>query len=187
MAVNSKATVFLSGKLYWAKILGAPRPNYNGDAREWAFELELDDAGVSILKKHKVADRIKGKGFNIGQNAQFAERNPFILLKKPELSKDGNPNTPIRVYDGDDNEWDQSKLIGNGSSADVKLDIRDYGPGKKVGVYPAAVRVNDLVSYQSSEFGGMDNNSDNDEPVKAKDTFAKDFNLADELDDEIVV
>ena len=193
MAVNSKAVVFISGLLHWAKVIGEPRMNYNQDGREWGFELEPNEAGLEVLKKHGLADRIKGKGFNIGTKAQFADREPFIQLKKSEFNRDGAPNTPIRLYDADDNEWD-NRLLGNETKADVKLDIRDYGVGKKKGVYPVAIRVTDLVAYQSSEFGGMDREdtpsaekparkSKEDKP--SGDSFNKDFGLAAELDDEI--
>ena len=153
-AVN-KQTVFLSGKLYWAKVIGTPRPNYAGDAREWTFEFEPDEAGLKKLKELKLADRLKDK---------YEDRGKYITLKKSELSKDGNPNTPIRIYDKDNNDW-EGALIGNGTSADVKLDVRDYGVGKKKGVYPVAIRVKELVEYRSSEFGAMDND---DAPVAPK-------------------
>ncbi len=194
MAVNSKAVVFISGLLHWAKVIGEPRMNYSQDGREWGFELEPNETGLEVLKKHGLTDRIKGKGFNIGTKGQFADRVPFIQLKKTEFNRDGSPNTPIRLYDADDNEWD-NRLIGNETKADVKLDIRDYGVGKKKGVYPVAIRVTDLVSYQSSEFGGMDKGEE--APAKDKstkmvkedkpsnDSFNKDFGLGDELNDEI--
>ncbi len=182
MAVNNKSTVFLTGKLYWAKILGEPALNYNKDAREWGFELELNEDGIAALKKHKLTDRIKGRGYSVGQNGQFAEREPFIRLKKSEFNKDGNPNPPIRIYDKDDNDWEQNRLVGNESVADVKLDIRDYGPGKKAGMYPVAIRVTNHVPYQSSDFGAMDKDDTEDASVES---FNKDFGLADELDDEI--
>ena len=179
MAV-SKATVFMSGKLYWAKVLGEPRPNYGGDAREWTFEFEPDENGIALLKKHKLTDRLKDKYEDQG-------RGKYLVLRKTEFNKDGNPNTPIRIYDGDDNEWDRSNLIGNGSEADVKIDIRDYGVGKKKGIYPVAIRVTDLVAFQSSEFGGMDKADDEEVAAPApkgkvkKDAFKEDFGLDDEI------
>lgn len=185
MAVNNKATVFLSGKIFWAKVLGEPVLNYNKDAREWTFELEPDEKGLQSLIKNGLADRIKGKGYNIGTKGQHKERNPFIQLKKSELNKDGKPNTPLRIYDEDDTDWDKDTLIGNESRVDVKLDIRDYGVGKKKGVYPVAIRITDHVEYQSSEFGGMDAKEDSEPPFKKtktkKDTFKEDFGLDDEI------
>lgn len=176
MTAVNKATVFVSGKLYWAKVLGEPRPNYGGDAREWTFELEPDEKGLALLKQHKLTDRLKDK---------YEDRGKFFVLRKTEFTKDGNPNQPIRIYDNENNEWDRTKLIGNGSDADVKLDIRDYGVGKKKGVYPVAIRVTNLVAYQSSEFGGMDKDDEaSPTPKKSakKDTFKEDFGL---VDDEV--
>lgn len=180
MPAANKATVFMSGKLYWAKVLGEPRPNYGGDAREWTFEFEPDADGLAVLKQHKLTDRLKDK---------YEDRGKFLVLRKPEFNKDGNPNPPIRIYDGEDSEWERNKLIGNGSAADVKLDIRDYGVGKKKGVYPVAIRVTDLVAYQSSEFGGMDKGDEAAAPPKKnakKDTFKEDFGIQqDDLDDDV--
>jgi hypothetical protein len=181
LPANNKATVFISGKIYWAKVTGEPRPNYGGDAREWTFEFEPNEDGVKVLKQHKLTDRLKDK------------ENPdrkVLVLRKTEFNKDGNPNPPIRLYDAEDSEWDKTKLIGNGSDGDVKLDIRDYGVGKKKGMYPVALRITELVQYQSSEFGGMDKGDAGAKaPAKkapVKDDFKKDFGLAEEdLDDEV--
>lgn len=184
MAAVNKVTAFITGKLQWARILGKPTQNFNQDAREWRFELEPDEKGLQVLIKNGLTDRIKGAGYNIGTKGQHKDRPPFIQLKKPEFNKDGNPNPPIRIYDGDDNEWDKTKLIGNDSVADVKLDIRDYGAGKKKGIYPVAIRVNELVEYQVSEFGGMDQGEDAGKKPAGKvkkDTFKEDFGLDDEI------
>ena len=141
----SKATEFLTGKIYWAKVF-APVPNYGGDAREWTFEFEPDEAGLAILKGHKLTDRLKDK---------YEDRGKFLTLRKRELDREGNENKPIRIYDNKDQAWNPDTKIGNGSIVDVKLDIRDYGPGKKKGVYPIAIRVRELVEYQAAEFGSM--------------------------------
>ena len=173
---TSKAVEFLSGRLFWAKVTGAPVPNYGGDAREWTFEFEPDEAGLAALKKHKLTDRLKEK-----DDPKNPDKGRFLVLRKKEFSADGKENQPIRIYDAEDAEWDRTKLIGNGSKADVKIDIRDYGVGKKKGVYPVAIRVTDLVSYQSSEFGGMekDGGTAPAKKPKTKATFGED------LDDDI--
>lgn len=147
---TSKSVEFLSGRLFWAKVTGAPVPNYGGDAREWTFEFEPDEAGIAILRKHKLLDRLKEK-----EDAKNPDKGRYIVLRKKEFSANGDANAPIRLYNKEDAVWDGG-LIGNGSKADVKIDIRDYGVGKKKGVYPVAIRVTDPIEYQSSEFGGMD-------------------------------
>lgn len=176
MAVTSKKVEYVVGNIYWAKILGAPRPNYNGDAREWTFELEPDEAGLKVFKDHKLTDRLKDK---------YEDRGKYIVLKKPEFNKEGEANKPIRIYDNEDQPWDEDTLIGNKSKVVVKLDIRDYGPGKKKGIYPVAIKILDLVSYKSSEFGAFQGSN---EAQKAKEdkSFKKDFGLeADDLDDPL--
>lgn len=172
----SKTTVFMKGRVFWAKVLGDPRPNYNGDAREWSFEFEPDEDGLKALKDHKLLDRLKNK---------YEDRGKYLTLKKKEFDYEGRPNKPIRIYDSEDADWDQNKLIGNGTEVDLKLDIRDYGPGKKKGVYPQAIRIQSLVEYQSSEFGGMPGRA---KPEKAPvdkaskdEQFRKDFDLDDEI------
>jgi hypothetical protein len=178
---NGKAVEFMSGRLFWAKVTGAPVPNYGGDAREWTFEFEPDEAGIAILKKHKLLDRLKEK-----EDAKNPDKGRFLVLRKKEFAANGDANKPIRIYDADDNPWDGS-LIGNGSAADVKIDIRDYGAGKKKGVYPVAIRVTEPVEYQATEFGRMDAADEAEEeeaPVKAKRKPALKFDPAD-LDDDI--
>lgn len=172
-----KTVIFLTGKLYWAKVLGPATPKFNPEeGKAWTFEIEPNAAGLDALMANGLADRIKGKGFAIGQKGQHKDREPFIVLKKDERAKDGSPNDPIRVYDAENAPWDASKLIGNESIADVKVDIRDYGVGKKKGIYPVAIRVKEHVPYVASEFGGMDDD-DTPAPTKGrkKSTVAEDF------------
>lgn len=172
--MSTKKTEFLSGKLYWAKILGDPVPNYDKNGKEWTFEFEPDEAGIEVIEKHKLADRLK---------TNKEGRKPYLILRQKELNYEGKENKPIRVYDEDDTEWDRSILIGNASGADVKLDIRDYGVGKKKGIYPVAIRVTDLIEYQSSEFGGMDKG--NDAAPKKAPAKAPKRGFAEDLDDDL--
>jgi hypothetical protein len=193
LAAVNKVTGFISGKISWAKVLGDPVINYNKDGREWTFEVEPDEAGIQFILKQGLADRIKGKGYNIGTKGQHAERAPFLQFKKPELNRDGEKNHPLRIYDENDVAWDPvlnddgkpTNLIGNESGVDVKLDIRDYGVGKKKGVYPVAIRVTDHVPYESvSEFGGMEREAPAPKAKKAKkDTFKEDFGIEPDFDD----
>jgi hypothetical protein len=173
---STKTTVFMTGTVQWAKVLGAPRYNKFKDANEWSFEFELGTDGIKALLENGLKDRIKGKGFDLGKDGKHADREPFIQLRKPEKNNDGNANPPIRVYNGEDEEWDQNTLIGNGSLVDLKVDIRDYGVGKIKGIYPAAIRVKGLVPYVSSEFGGMDGDAPKPGKKKAGNEFAEDLN-----------
>ncbi len=172
MPALNKATEFMSGTLYWAKVLGAPRSNYNGDGTEWTTEFVPDADGIAVLKKHKLLDRLKVK----------EDRANVLVLRKKGTNNDGSKADPIRVYNDANEPCAPDTLIGNGSKADVKLSIRDYGPGKKKGIYVDAIRVTSLVPYKSSEFGRMDEGSAKapSKPAK-KSTFEEDF----ELDDDV--
>lgn len=172
MAGSTK--VFATGVLKWAKIVGekALVPNYERDGKEWTFQFHPDD--TTFLKDHKLLDRLKDKGDPEG---------PYLILKKSEFTKDGEKNEPFRIYDADDSVWDD-RLIGNGSRADVKLDIRDWGVGKKKSIYAAAIRVTELVEYHASEFAGMDKGKVT-APGKALKPTKKVFAELDDLDDDV--
>lgn len=167
MAKSTK--VFTKATLYWPKIVGdnALVSNYDGDGREWTFELEPEDTG--FLKTHRLLDRLKDplayalrledrgekeKAEVARQNAEG--RGDYLLIRKPEFNFKGEKNAPFRIYTADNEPWPEDQLIGNGSKADVKLDIRSWGPGKKDSIYAVAIRITDLVPYQSDEFAGMD-------------------------------
>lgn len=169
-------TVFVKGKIYWPKILGAPRLNYEGDGKEWTYEFEPED--TTFLKEHKLLDRLKDK---------YEDRKPYLNLKKPEYTKDGEKNEPIRVYNEDNELWDPARLLGNGTEVDAKLRIVDYGKGKKQGIYTTALRVTKHVSYVSNEFSGMDGESEKPTKVKGGKSPAKKSaaDYLDDLDDEI--
>lgn len=144
---NSKEIVYLRGKLHWAKILGKPLPNFLKDANEWTMDLSLDKDGIAQVKKLQLGGRIKDKK---------DERGQFISFKQRELKKDGSPAKPITVIDAAGKPWDQETKIGNGTVADVKFEVVDYGMGAdKMGVYPRAVRVLDLVEFSDSGFGAL--------------------------------
>lgn len=180
MSEQKRVTEYMRGRIHWAKIFGAPRPNYDGDAREWTFEFEPDDNGVETLRKHGLSDRLRERRDKKG----YEERGPFLILKRKEFKVDGTPNEHIRVVDARNQTWGDNRLIGNDSLADVKVTIVDYGPRKKKGIYPVAIRVLELVPYQRQEFEPLD---DDDEYVRAvekqEDTFRQDFGLEDEEED----
>lgn len=175
---NKSTIVYASGRVFWSKIVGdqALVTNYDGDGREWTFEFEPEDP--SFLKEHRLLDRLKdpmayalrlrdrGEDDKADKAAEQAEgRTDYLLLRKPEFDKDGNKNTPFTIYDADNNPWDD-RLIGNESKVDVKLKIVDWGVGKKKSIYAVAIRVTDLVPYESDPFAGMDKKESGAKAVK---------------------
>lgn len=181
MAIE-RTTVFGTGTIYWPKIVGerALHSNYDGDGRQWAYELAPDDP--SFLKEHGLLDRLKDK-----EDPKNPDKGEFLYMKKPEFTKDGDKNEPIRIYDEDNNPWPEDKLIGNGTKVDYKLSIVNYGKGKKSGIYTQALRVTELVPYEGNDFAAFDS----DRPTKpAASKKAKPSGKAaavelDDLDDDI--
>ena len=148
-------TVFVKGKVYWAKIVGdkALVDNYDKDGKEWTYEFEPED--TSFLKTHRLLDRLKDKNATGDR-----EGKEYLILKKPELDRDGKKNAPINIVDEDGNDWN-GKLLGNGTAVDAKLSIVDFGAGKKKAIWTLALRVRDLVEYEggggdAKDFSGMD-------------------------------
>lgn len=145
----------LRGKTSYAKILGEPVLSYDKTQREWTMDLVIDKNTVKELKPLGISDRVKTKDeYNDGQ--------PFLSFRQRELRPDPatggtKPNDPIKVVQIDGKTpWPQDKLIGNGSTVDVRFEVRDYGPGKKKGVYIRSVRVLDLVPFEREEFKPLD-------------------------------
>lgn len=174
-------TAYLRGKTMYAKILGDPVLNYSKDGKEWKMDLVIDKDSLKELKSLGIGDRVKSK-------PDYADGQYYISFKQKEFKADGSANEPIRVVDNEQKPWDQSRLIGNGSTVDVKFVVKDWGPGKKKGVYLRAVRVLDLVTFNKSEFADLSEDDEFFTPEMKKGTedFEKDFNLkADDLDDDI--
>lgn len=173
-------TVFAKGRLFWPKIVGdkALHNNYEGTAREWSCEFEPED--TAFLKEHKLLDRLKDK-----EDSKNPDKGAFIILRKPEFDSEGKKNDPIRIYKDDDTVWGED-LIGNGTAADLKLRIVDWGKGKKKSIWVTAIRITGLVPYESNEFAGMDGSEDAPKkaktPAKKAKTKTEDF---DDLDDDI--
>lgn len=150
-------TVFVEGTVYWPKVIGAPRMNYEGDGREWSLDFVPDD--TDFLKEHNLLDRLK--------EARDPIPSDYIRLRKKELNKDGDKQEPIRVYNSDGEPWG-TDLLGNRTRVVMKITIADYGRGKKKGIYPTAIRVEEHVPFVSDEFGGFTKGSAKRDEFKAK-------------------
>jgi hypothetical protein len=109
--------------------------------------LEDDD---SREKLSSIGLTIKNKG---------DDRGDFFSAKRKTTKKDGSDREAPRVIDSKRNPWD-SRLIGNGSVAKVKIQPFDYNYAGKSGVSAdfMAMQVIDLVEYgdASSDFQDED-------------------------------
>ena len=184
--MNKKAQVYtVRGKVMYAKVLGDPQLNYNKDGKEWSLDLIVSPEVVKEFKTQGIGDRVKKKDDKYGGQ-------PHIRFRQKELRADGSKNEPIKVVDILNKAWDSEKMIGNDSVVDIKYSIRDYGVGKKAGVYPQVIRVLDHVPYEGG--GSIDPINEEDEYYK-KALAAQEAALAtsggdeepvsEDLDDEI--
>lgn len=179
LASESSKTVFATGFLMWAKIVGdsALQPNYERTGREWSLDFYPDD--TSFLKEHKLLDRLKEN-----------DEGDYIRIKKSEFDREGKKNKPFRIYTADDEAWDEETLIGNKSRVDMKLSIVNWGAGKKKSIYATAIRVTEHVPFKSNEFAGMDNKTavkDDSVAEKPKRSASKpkEQTILEELDDDL--
>lgn len=161
---NGVTTLVFRGKLMYPKILGEPVLNYNKDGQEWKFDfIPLDPEGAAKeLKAVGVGERLRVLNDSEG-NPRYDGR-AYMSFKQNALKKSGEPNLPIRVTDVLNNKWDEEKLLGNETIADVKFVVIDNGKGKFHGVYPRSVRILEHVEYNKSDFEPID---ENDEYYKA--------------------
>lgn len=186
---NSNNLVVLRGKTSFAKVLGAPVGNPFDDNKNWSIDLILTPETVKEVKALGIADRIKRK-------EDYLDGQPHMTFRQAELRKDGTPNKPIRVVNIKGEDWDQDKLIGNGSDVDLKFAVADFGKGKKKGVYIRSIRVLKLVPYGGApEFDPVDEDDEFFEEAQAAEAleadrkaaedkaFKKDFDLDDDIDD----
>lgn len=137
---------YIRGTLHWAKVLGAPRKNEYTGEREWSVDITPDAEGRTLLRKLGLADRLREP------KEGDSRTESFVSFRQREFRADGAPNDPIKVVDVNNQPWPEDTLLGNGTTGEVKFVVRDYGKGKKKGMYIRALRVGTLVPYASTDF-----------------------------------
>lgn len=156
-------------------------------------KVELKKAGVLGRVKNKMDDREDFLHFSVSE-FQRPRKNKadgsydlwdFDKGSLEEAFAAGytakkNDTVPIFKSDGK-TLWDfkTDGLIGNGSTADFKFNV------SAPNVYLVAVRIRDLVPYEGAGGDNEDPNSWDAVEDTGLENFKKDFNLGDELNDEI--
>jgi len=185
---RKRETVYLQGKVYWAKVLGTPRMNYEETGREWTFEFEPDEQSIATLAERGLADRCKDRRIKQDGTPRkgYENRAPFMYMSRDEFDSNGRPNDPIRIVNAANQPWNDKTYLGNETLVDLKVNIVDYGKGKHAGIYPQAIRVLELVPYVSEEFAPLDEDDPRVKAARQKtDDFNKDFGLEDEPEPEV--
>jgi hypothetical protein len=97
-------------------------------------------------------------------NPKETRTESFLSFRHKELKADGTKADPLRIVDAQAEQWD-NRLIGNGTEVNAKFVVKDYGKGRKKGMYLRAIQILDLVPYVVKDF----------EPVQSgEDSFKED-------------
>lgn len=132
------------GKIFWAKVLGDPVPNYNRDGFEWTFDFEPNVEASALFRELNIDNKMKEK-----------EGRKIMRFTQKQQQANGKANFPITVVDARNRPWDPDVKIGNESLVEVKFKVVDYGKGKPTGVYPQAIRVLEHLPYVRQEFAPL--------------------------------
>lgn len=148
----SNKSYVIHGIAHWAKILGPPRDNEYTGEREWSIDVTPDADSRKLLKELGLNDRLREP------KSGDTRTESFLSFRHREFKADGEKADPIRVVDAQTNPWtkEANGLVGNGSEVNVKFVVRDYGKGKKKGMYIRAVQVVNLVPYVVKDFAPVE-------------------------------
>lgn len=144
--------MLIKGTAHWAKVIGDPRPGFDGTTREWSIDVEVDDEAKAALLEAGV------------KKSRFKEHDDgfeYIKFRRRELKENGEPNQPIRVVDRQKNPWD-NRLIGNGSKVACLIRMNDTRYGLQP--YLLGLQVLDLVEYETEweDFDSYDENGNSE-------------------------
>ena len=134
--------MLISGQGFWFKALGAPQTNrFDETKKQWTFDLAIDKATQTKLLEAGIRKSyIKNKN---------DDRGAFISFSRDAVRKGGEPGKPIQVVDHRGEPWDPKKLVGNGSTLNVKIALneREYNGQKFLKPSVISVQIWNLVEY----------------------------------------
>jgi hypothetical protein len=163
--------LIIRGTLDWAKLSGPARPHtglakYN-KGPYWSVDVTPDAKSLKAIEAAGFADKLKDPS---PKDKQRVGTGKFLALRVLENRSDGSKNSPPKLVNLQGETFTDG-LLGNGTLADVKVKVKDYGPGSEMGVYLQAVRVLKHVPYEVEEFAPL---SEDDEFFGATDEVAAD-------------
>jgi hypothetical protein len=142
--------------LFWAKL---DKPVEPFGTLQWEIQIRFPKKRIKEMEQYGKVKETDAAGVY------------SINLKKKAVKKDGEPAMKVKLVDRTGQEVD-SKILGNGSTGNVKVMLRDYeirGPKGNVTkegtqVMLVAVQVTDLIEYVPKA-NGADFDFDDEEPV----------------------
>lgn len=182
--MSKDQTIVIRGELTWAKVTGEARP-YQGNPKydkgpSWSLDITPDAASRKTMKAVGIDGKLREP-----KEGDFRKES-FLTLRHLLNRPDGTKNKPLPIKSVDGREWDDSNL-GNGTIADVRVKIKDYGSGSDKGSYVQAIRVLRHVPYESTDFEPLSEDDEffaagaEDDPVETGSDNGQP--ASDELDD----
>lgn len=177
--------IVLRGELYYAKVLGKARPHTGNPKYDkgpyWSVDIIPDAASRSLMKTFGITEKLRDPP----QGDKAERTQDFLSLRVLENRPDGETNRPPKVVDAQGRDWNENTLLGNGSVADVKVKIVDYGKGVQKGVYLQAIRVLKHIPYESTAFEPLDEDDEYFAQPSDAEVASSDLNIDDgeELED----
>lgn len=143
--------MIISGHIYWAKILGNPQTTKFNPQGEWSFDFVPDDKGKKTL-----LDRGMNKEYF--KTKENDDKGEFLQFKRNAVKKDQSPGKPYTVVDSQNNPWDQTEMIGNGSKVNLKVALNEamYQGKKRLKPSVVSIQVWDHVPYTGGGFPTKD-------------------------------
>jgi len=155
--------MIIQGTGKWCRIVGEPAPNkFKNNAREWSFELYLDEANQrKLLDAGMKPSYLKDKGDGV-----------FIQFTRDEFRKDGSPGKAFEIVDAAKNPWPEGKLIGNGSTLNVMVTLNEREFHKEKFLKPSALKVQ---VWEWKEYKKDDGFPEGDSPFELTDAESENW------------
>lgn len=126
--------MLIQGKSYWTKILGHPVVNkFDDTKKQWSFDLAIDqETKTKLLDAGMRKSKVRNKN---------DERGDFISFVRDATRKDGSPGKPFEVVDHRGEPWNPKRMIGNGSTLNVVVQLNERSYKGDKFLVPGAIKI----------------------------------------------
>lgn len=174
--------IVIRGVLDWAKVIGPARP-HTGEARYdkgpyWSVEVTPND--YDQISQYGLTEKLKDPS---PKDTKRVGKGKYLSLKVLENKSNGEKNKPPVIVNVQGQPWDEG-LLGNGTVADVKVKVVDYGKSVQKGCYLQAIRVLDPVIYEAETFAPLSSDDEYFSTPEAAQTVEPE-SVDEDLDDDI--
>jgi hypothetical protein len=135
-------------ELEYFRLIGEPHDNFNKDGKEWTTNFILNDEHLAVCRENGMAKAYVKTARKV--DGVDTEVPPFIKFTKKAHGADGTPKEPITVLDRTAKPWNPAVAIGNGSKADIIVNLNEVGMGPNKGKlkpYISKVVIKEHVPY----------------------------------------